>query len=242
MQFNFFRIFVACLQISFLSICFIVMADIEVYAQRAFECSKKVDNKEAQALIGNVQKKYNAIKQLQAEFLQYSYLAAVDTSENSRGKVWLEKPDKMKWQYLEPEEQSFLMNGKTLWYYQPLDEQVLIQNFEDVVLTDLPVAFLIGIGDLRKDFILQEACRTSNGVVLKLKMVTKPKEELEGFSLLIDPLLEFPIGAEIVHVGGNKTSILLENIDFKSAIESLVFKADFPKGTDINDMRKGKAE
>ncbi|MGI6524234.1 MAG: LolA family protein [Bdellovibrionota bacterium] len=207
---------------------------------RSFECTEQVSNKEAQELIDRVQKKYSNITALHANFIQSSYLAAVDTSEGSSGQVWLAKPAKMKWQYEVPEEQSFLMNDKTLWYYQPLDQQVLIQNFEEVVLTDLPVAFLVGVGDLRKDFTLQASCRSSNGVVLKLKQVAghEAKEELAGFSLLIDTALDFPRGAEISHVGGNRTSILLENIELQPKISDDIFKPDFPKGTDINDMRK----
>ena len=214
---------------------------VDLYAQRdlrSFECISKVSDKEAEALMDQVQKKYTSINTVQAEFLQTSYLAAVDTAEGSSGQVWLVKPGKMKWHYDVPEEQTFLMVGETLYYHQPLDNQVMIQNFKDAVLTDLPVAFLLGIGDLRKDFILQSACRSSNGIVLKLKQAKqKSQDELEGFSLLIDTTISFPSGAEILHVGGNKTSILLEKINLQEKIADSVFKAEFPKGTDINDMR-----
>lgn len=225
----------------FLSLFFL---SVNVFAEQAnfFSCKGSYDTNKAKEIMDKVQKKYLNIQTIHSTFIQSSYLAAVDTSEGSSGEVWLAKPDKMKWQYLVPEEQMFLMNGNTLWYYQPLDQQVLIQNFEEVVLTDLPVAFLLGMGDLRRDFTLLSACKAEKGVVLKLKPAVKneKKEELEGFGLLIDPDLDFPIGAEIIHVGGNRTAILLENIKLQEKINDTIFAPEFPKGIDINDMRNSR--
>ena len=211
-----------------------------LFAQdRLLECAGDVPLTEANALIDKVQSKYSEVKAIKANFTQSSYLAAVDAGEDSSGEVWLEKPSKMKWQYKEPEEQTFLMNDETLWLYQPLDNQVVIQRVEDVLLTDLPVAFLMGMGDLKKDFKLNKACKAANGTVLQMLPAKADKgNELEGFTMLVDTVTSFPRTVQIVHVGGNKTTITLENTDFKPEIADNTFKAEFPKGIDINDMRK----
>jgi len=206
---------------------------------RSLQCSEKVSQAEAEAVIDRVQRKYASVKAMKAAFFQHSYLAALDTAELSSGSVWLQKPGRMKWVYREPEEQTFLVRDATLWLYQPADKQLLIHDFKEVLLTDLPVAFLMGIGDLRRDFTLRSACRNQEGIVLDLAPAEKrkAKEELQGFKLLIDRALDFPRGAEVTHVGGNSTAILLEDVTFDPPVDAKTFEASFPPGTDVNDMR-----
>ncbi len=207
---------------------------------RSLECGESVSKQEANQLIDQVQQKYSKVAGLKAGFYQHSYLLALDTSELSSGTVWFSKPGRMKWVYTQPEEQVFVVNDETLWLYQPLDKQVLIHDFKDVLLTDLPVAFLMGIGDLRKDFDLKSACRNQEGIVLDLipGARKKAKEELQGFRLLIDMSSNFPKGAEVIHVGGNSTAILLQDISLNPDTEAKLFEPKFPEGTDINDLRR----
>ena len=215
------------------------------YAElRTMECGESLPQAEASQLLDRVQRKYATVKALRAGFTQHSYLAAMDTAELSSGTVWFQKPGRMKWIYREPEEQIFLVRDETLWFYQAVERQVMIHEFKEVLLTDLPVAFLMGIGDLRKDFELRSACRNQDGIVLELKpgKGRKTKDELQGFKLLIDRATNFPKGAEVVHVGGNSTTILLDDIQFEPPLDPKLFEPEFPKGTDINDMRGKAAE
>lgn len=208
-----------------------------LYAQDgAFTCATPYKDKQ---VTKKVQVAYDSVKDLKAQFLQASYLKALDIYEHSRGSMWFVRPGQMRWNYREPEPQEFLIKNNTFWFYQAADEQVTVDSFKNVVISDLPIAFLMGLGSLQKDFALEKLCKNPNGLVL----VLRPKElvaaegGLERFKLLVDQLRFTPKGAEVEHQGGNRTSILLQQPEFNSSVKSAIFKAEFPDGIDIIDRR-----
>jgi len=205
-----------------------------------FDCpkGKALAAAEKAVLLEEVQGAYSKINALKASFTQSSFVAALETSELSSGEVWFQKPGFMKWHYAEPNEQIFVIKKDTLWLYQSSENQVLIDNFKDVIISDLPVAFLMGLGDLKRDFELTQACSGSDGLVL----VLKPKRnnangELKGFSLLVDPQSKLPIGALVTDVAENKTSIILSKIEPQEVLAEDTFSTNFKKGADIIDRR-----
>jgi outer membrane lipoprotein-sorting protein len=150
----------------------------------------------------------------------------------------------MRWSYRTPRVQEVVVNDGELWMYQPDKGQVLIDDIEAVLLSALPISFLMGIGNITKDFDLLSACRTPAGVVLRLVPHDKaPKkgaksEGLEGFDLLVDEAKSLPRGAKITSVGGNVTGIIFENLQLNpSSVDPGRFVLEYPKGVDILDRR-----
>ena len=217
-------------------------------ASRAFECNEqgnssvKPDSKAAAALSDAVQKNYASISSLQAHFEQDSYLAALDTSEASSGSVWFKKPGLMRWNYETPEKQVFLIREHTVWYYQDLEKQLLIDDLGEMLLSDLPVSFLFGIGNLSRDFEALKVCRSASGRVLTLRPRNATSNELKEFDLLIDRDAALPRGARVIDSSGNVTAIELRNVETDQSIEAAVFEANFPKGIDISDKRPAAGE
>ena len=205
----------------------------------SFLCSKgALDSARAEKILKEVQVQYRAISRLTASFNQESYLEALDVSESSSGSVWFEKPGRMKWEYRAPEEQTFILKEKTFWHYQPIDNQVLIDQVDQVLISDLPVAFLMGVGNLSRDFSLVKGCTTSSGVLFTLAPSSKKETDpLKQFELLIDGATKLPAGARITHVGGNQEEILLENLRADTQFPDAVFEPQFPDGTVEWDRR-----
>jgi outer membrane lipoprotein-sorting protein len=153
------------------------------------------------------------------------------------------KPGKMRWSYTKPRPQEVVVRNGELWMYQPDKGQVMIDDIGNVLLSALPISFLMGIGNVTKDFDLVSACRGKSGVVVKLvpreKGVKKGESEgLEGFDLLVDEAKNLPQGAKITSVGGNVTAILFENLQLNQlSEEGNRFVLEYPKGVDILDRR-----
>ncbi len=231
-----------------LALFFNMASPQSLYADmKAFVCNKDLSIKEGEVVLTNLQKKYNEVKTLSARFVQYSHLAALDTSELSQGNLVFTKPGKMKWTYHDPEPQEFIADGKTLWFYQPTDNQVMVDNFKVSFRGDLPVSFLIGIGDIAKDFNLKKACKSSEGIILELlpkkgekKEGKKEEAEFQKISLLVEEKGFLPIGAEIFDPAGNKNSFIFSELDVVKTYPDGFFSPEFPKGTDIIDNRKAQ--
>lgn len=210
-------------------------------ASAAFECKGKAARAVLENALKEVQTKYQKLSGVAADFYQDSYLVALDASESSRGKVVFSKPGRMKWRYLEPEQQEFVLKDNTVWLYQPEIQQVLIDELSEVLITDLPVAFLMGVGDLSQGFKLAGGCEGSSGLLLELeprKSASKSdrEESLKRFTLLVSSE-RFPAGARVLDVVGNMTTILLRSIKENPVISESEFLIEYPSGTDVNDRR-----
>lgn len=211
---------------------------------RSFECraGKIIDIGTASKTVDKVQDAYAGIQALSADFGQDSFVAALEVSEFSSGKVWFSKPGKMKWLYQSPEEQTFLVRNETLWFYQKQENQLTIDEFRNVLISDLPVAFIMGIGDLKKDFKLISACEGMEGTILEFEPRIKQADPNRGASLKSFRLLigsDFiPRGARVSDVGNNVTAIVLKDLQINPQIVESTFAANFPKGGDINDRRR----
>lgn len=215
-----------------------------------FDCvpGKTVSQVSAREILDRVQSRYSQVTSLHAQFDQDSFMAALEVSEHSAGQVWFVKPGLMKWSYESPDKQTFLIRDKTMWLYQAKENQVLIDSLQDILISDLPVAFLVGLGNLRQDFSLQSACETKVGTLLELLPSSKGsqakggnKDRLDKFFLLVDAQ-NLPRGAKVRDLGGNTTAIALSatETDVKPAAD--LFAPSFPAGADINDHRLAKAD
>lgn len=228
----------------FLLVSILLLACDVLAAGRAFECQpgSESGSKPAQALSEAVQKRYASIMAIQASFEQESFLAALDTSEASSGSVWFRKPGLMRWNYTQPEEQVFLIRDHTVWYYQKAEKQLLIDNIDEMLLSDLPVSFLFGIGNLARDFEALSICRSSSGRVLSLRPRNSSSDQLKHFELLVDAESVLPRGARVTDASGNITAIELRQIDIDPEIPGKTFDAEFPSGTDISDKRLSQGQ
>jgi outer membrane lipoprotein carrier protein len=210
----------------------------------AFVCvSAVMPQSQGRNTLERVQQQYSSIETMQGNFRQDSYVAALDEGEASSGTMVFAKPGKMRWSYKAPRVQEVVIRDGELWMYQPEQGQVMIDSVGAVLLSALPVSFLMGIGNLTKDFDLVSACRTSAGVALSLlphkQSGSDAKEEaLEGFTLLVDAEKNLPKGAKIISVGGNTTAIIFENLQVNlPGVPPSRFVLEYPKGVDILDRR-----
>jgi outer membrane lipoprotein carrier protein len=224
---------------------------ISAEAQGLFSCKDTtlLSNKAGMQELDRVQKAHAEVNSIKALFRQESFLQALEISEASTGEVVFARPGKMRWDYAEPEKQQFVFSDNTMWYYQEAQNQVLIDQASNVLLSDLPISFLLGLGDLRRDFELLSACKKEDGIVLDLKPKSDGKQinsqdteekGLKGFQLLIDSKSALPIGARVLDVGGNITTVVLKDLKLNAALDASIFNSNFPKGVDIQDRRKEK--
>jgi outer membrane lipoprotein carrier protein len=212
----------------------------------AFEClaGKKISDSQGRALLDKVQTRYASLAVMHGSFRQDSFVAALEQSESSVGEVWFAKPGRMRWEYTRPQPQTVIIKGEELWLYQPDKRQVLVDDIQQVLLSALPVAFMMGVGNLTRDFEFKGACQSEAGVVVTLEPRKNDdnkgnsSEGLEGFLLLVDPSRNIPIGAKITSLGGNVTAIVFSNLSTDSAgVTPRTFVLEYPKGVDVVDRR-----
>jgi outer membrane lipoprotein-sorting protein len=106
------------------------------------------------ALLQEVQTQYQKSTGVQAEFTQSTDIKATKQIKKAKGRIWIKRPNKLRWETLEPDPNILVSDGKTFWFYTPpfdKDErgQVIIKKSAQVQ-TQFLNALLSGSFDFEK--------------------------------------------------------------------------------------------
>src|SRR4030095_13620426 len=134
--------------------------------------------KSAQQVIDALQKNYDSTVDFTADFRQQTEVKTLNRDLKAWGKLWFKRPGKMLWRYDEPKRQIVLADGAHLYFLQPEQNQVIKSPLKNAFRSDIPLSFLLGLGNLRKEFNATLKGIEENQYVLRLE----PKGELGGFS------------------------------------------------------------
>ncbi|MYC83092.1 MAG: outer membrane lipoprotein carrier protein LolA, partial [Acidobacteria bacterium] len=101
--------------------------------------------------VAALQRKYSGMRDLRMDFVQ-SYGWPGRRPRTESGQVFLRRPGLMRWEYREPSGKLFLSDGETIHLYLPARKQVQKSRVGRSPDRRLPFLFLLGRGDLKKDF------------------------------------------------------------------------------------------
>ena len=188
----------------------------------------------AATTVDNVQKFYANIKQVTAQFRQTVINQTFGSKKNSDGTVWLMKPGKMRWDYLEKKQQavkvkkSFISNGSNLYLVEHDNMQVVKKNLQQDLMP-VAVSFLYGKGDLKSEF--NAALDTSNKfgakdeIVLKLTP-KKPSAQYKNLFLVVNPTDYRVTQSVIIDSSNNTNHFRFYSPNFQKAFDAKWFEFD----------------
>jgi outer membrane lipoprotein carrier protein len=78
---------------------------------------------DSQIFVKKLEDAYRHARTLQAVFLQ-DYSEGGKTTRSEAGTAYFRRPGKMRWEYLSPEKNLFVVDGKFAWFYVPADRTV----------------------------------------------------------------------------------------------------------------------
>ena len=181
--------------------------------------SMSAGSSSAEAVVDALQKSYDATVDFVADFRQETEVKTLSRTMKASGKVSFKRPGKMFWRYEEPKNQFVLTDGKHLYFYQPEQNQVIKSPLKNAFRGDIPLSFLLGLGNLKKDFNATLKASDDSQNVLRLE----PKGEAGGYSEIL------------VGVGKASADILWVSVrDAASNLTTLRF-AGMRKGVGVND-------
>ena len=108
---------------------------------------------------------------LEATFRQVLRDSRGQVAEQSSGLLRISRPDRFRWDYESPHEQTIVSDGAKLWLHDPDLEQVTVRQL-DQSLAGTPAMLLSGGGDLRAAFSVERVEQLDDGtfwVVLQPK-------------------------------------------------------------------------
>jgi chaperone LolA len=138
-------------------------------------------------------------------------VASAGKTMHAKGTVAFKRPGKMRWSLTDGSTQVIVADGKTLWFYQPDEQQVLTAPFQAAFRSSTPISFLTGVGRLSEDFEVALAGEGEGQVRLALKP-RKGEGELGRLQLSVDAQSYDIVGAEIVDPLGNTTRLRFSDL------------------------------
>lgn len=188
----------------------------------------------ANSAVQQVQQFYANIHQVKAQFRQTVKNATFGTEKDSDGTVWLMKPGKMRWDYLEKKgktvkvKKSFISNGKTLYVIEHDNKQVMKKNLQQDLMP-VAVSFLYGSGDLAKEFNAELDPKSGYGTKgdLVLKLTPKqPSAQYKNLYLVVNPTDFHVKESVIIDSSNNVNHFRFFAPDFESPIKDSWFEFD----------------
>lgn len=187
-------------------------------------------------LVDGLQRKYQRLGTLAADFTQI-YSAPGEKSRRETGRLTLKKPGKMRWDYSSPEPKLYVSDGRMIYEYVPSERVATRSKVKESSDMRAPFMFLLGRGDLRRDFrrieMIGEAPARAGNRVLKFvpKRAGDFRElivEIEPTSLRIDRLT-------ILDSSGGRSDFIFSNMQENVAVANTQFIFRPPAGVQVID-------
>ncbi len=203
---------------------FILLMLISVEGMSGGETAKEV--------LEHIQKKYESISDATLNFSQEVTLSRI--KQQQRGILFLKKENKYR---LELERQTIVTDGRTVWSYSSLNNQVLIDNYRDNKKTLSPENILAAAPeDYFATLLGEEKLGGMNVVALKLV----PKKDdgiLQSLKLWVDDSDWLIRKAEIMDINEKSTRYTVERVKLNSGLDDSRFIYQIPADVDVVDLR-----
>ncbi len=120
---------------------------------------------------------FKSVQSLRADFQQVVTDPRGKTIQDARGTFLMQRPNKFRWNYQKPYEQTIVADGVKLWVYDKDLEQVTVKKL-DAALGNTPALLLSGARPLTDNFHIAELTDRKDGLQW---IALAPKSEEANF-------------------------------------------------------------
>lgn len=185
------------------------------------------------SVVAELQAQYRQMESFSARFEQIFRARTGELRES--GIVLMKKPGRMYWEYRQPTRKYFVADGNRTYFYVPRDRQVLISEL-DVESARSPLLFLLGKGDIAKDFQVEE--ESSEQPLRKEHLLLRltphrPQPEFSYLLLEIDPSSHLIFRLVVQEPIGQRNDYILSEMKENVKIPDRQFKLDIPSDVEI---------
>jgi chaperone LolA len=188
--------------------------------------------------VAAIQARYEKVSDLSASFVQTARPVAfggmAGGEQVSRGTVVFAKPGKMRWHYTQPEPSLVVSDGQTLWIHDPAHAEVHRMRVTEGYLSGAAIQFLVGEGDMRRDFtITGVACSSETS---ELELVPKTDVAFEKLRIVAERASGELRRTTIYDLLGNVTEVEFSDVRANLGPDDSVFRFEIPPGLEVIDV------
>jgi outer membrane lipoprotein carrier protein len=177
----------------------------------------------------SLQRFFSEVRSYSAGFQQTVLDESKAVLQESKGRLWLERPGKFRWNYETPYKQQIVSDGERVWIYDEDLQQVTVKPV-DRALLDTPAMLLSGKGRVEDHFTVKDA-GADQGIAWAQLL---PKRKDSGFEEVRLGFEQGKLKVFLLRDGfGQTTRYTLRNPQENVLIEPSRFSFTPPKGADI---------
>ena len=178
----------------------------------------------------NLNRFFQELKTLRAEFSQVVLDENLVPLEESAGRLWISRHGRFRWNYYPPFAQQIVADGNRIWIYDIELEQVTVRDKRSI-LERTPASLLAaGQGDLRTDYVIEDLGQQGSVVWVSLQ----PKASEGSFA-------EVQLGfqndtlrlIQLLDHLDQITRIVLSHVEENPQIPASQFRFTVPIGVDL---------
>ncbi len=169
------------------------------------------------------------VRSLKADFTQVVVDGNGKTVKQSTGTLVIRRPDRFRWDYAKPNQETIVADGRKLWLYDVDLQQVTVKPLSDTLAAS-PAVLLAGSNDVEKSFSVTDLGEQDGiawvGLTPKVKDTDFESVRL-GFK-----------GADVAAMElkdnlGNTTRISFEHVQRNPPVDEAAFQFTPPPGADV---------
>ncbi len=198
------------------------------------------DTKEIKGVVRKLQARYQQTKDLQADFTQSTRIEGFATPLSSTGRVYIKKPGRLRWDYLDPNLEEIYVNRNDVMMYVPEHKQVLVGKLTQMAASQAPLQLLQGVAKLEEQFDVESTpggARGRGGVPL-LTLIPKPAEAdsvrtVQKIVLELEAKTYFIKTVAIHEISGNVSTFEFDHLSANTDLKDSLFEFQVPAGVEV---------
>jgi outer membrane lipoprotein carrier protein len=209
----------------------------------AWAADRPVDEKalhEVREVVKQLQARYEKMKDLQADFSQKTKIEGFERPVTSSGKVYIKKPGRLRWDYLDPATEQIYVNQEDVKVYVPEHKQVLVGKLTQMAASKAPLELLQGAAKLDESFEIEPTRGRDRGVggIPLITLIPKAKDQestqnLQKIVVEVFPKTYFIRTVSLHEVSGNVAVFEFSNLKSNLGLGNEVFDFKTPADAEV---------
>jgi outer membrane lipoprotein carrier protein len=197
---------------------------------------------EVREVVKQLKARYEKMNDMQADFSQKTKIEGFERPVTSAGKVYIKKPGRLRWDYLDPAVEQIYVNQDDVKVYVPEHKQVLVGKLTQMAASKAPLELLQGAAKLDESFEIEPTTGKDPGVggMPLITLIPKAKEResaqnLQRIVVEVFPKTYFIRTVSLHEVSGNVAVFEFSNLKPNLGLGNEVF--DFKTPADVEVVR-----
>jgi outer membrane lipoprotein carrier protein len=195
----------------------------------------------AREVLARLDARLAGIRSLRGRFVQTFLSAGLGVPQEEEGVFYMQRPDRLRWEYRRPEEKTAVSDGTHTWLYLP-EERVVYRGTVSRWKAGGGLSILVGgrIADEYEVAGLEVASAVRDGnIVLRLEP-RADESELKEILLEIEPRRLDVAAVTAVDLLGNRTAVTFSDVEENARLRPGLFEFSPPRGARLVDQEEGE--